>query len=68
MLWAWYQGPQDPSGRLARIRAEVALRSFPVNATIEKGVGWLISRTVSPPPTPASGCWTRTVSSALGVG
>ena len=68
MLLVRYQGPQDPSGRLARIRAEVSLRSLPVNATIEKGVDWLISRTVSPPPRPASGCWTRTVSSAFGVG
>jgi hypothetical protein len=50
---------------LARNRAEVPVRSDPVSATMENGVSWVISRTVSPPPTPASGCWVRTVSSAM---
>ena len=49
-----------------RTSAGVPDRSLPVKATIEKGADWLISRTVSPPPTPVNGCWVRTVSSALG--
>ena len=43
------------------------MRSFPVRATIENGADWLISRMVSPPPTPAKGWCTRIVSSALGT-
>src|SRR5579884_352246 len=52
-----YQGPQDPSACLARTRAEVPVKSPPVNATMENGVDWVISRTVTPPPSPTSGCW-----------
>ena len=62
-----YQGPHEPSVCLARTRAEVPVRSFPVSATIENGADWLISRMVSPPPTPAKGWCTRIVSSALGT-
>lgn len=36
---AVYHGPQVPSGRLARTRADVPVRSVPVRATIENGVG-----------------------------
>lgn len=56
--------PQSPSGRLARTRAEVPARS-PVNATNENGVSWVSSRTVTPPPSPISGC---SASWVLGVG
>ena len=54
---ASYHGPHVPSGRLARTRADVPVRSSAVSATIENGVSWWISRIVSPPPTPVSGCW-----------
>lgn len=50
--------------RLARTRAEVPARS-PVNATNENGVSWVSSRTVTPPPSPISGC---SASWVLGVG
>jgi hypothetical protein len=59
-----YQVPHEPSDFLARIRAVVAVRSLPVSATMENGVSWSTSRTVSPPPTPARGWDTTTVSSA----
>src|SRR5271167_541671 len=57
-----YHGPHEPSTCRARIRAEVPVRSPPVSATMENGVGWLISRTVTPPPMPISGCCARKVS------
>ncbi len=38
MASASYQGPQVPSGFLARTRADVPVRSSAVNATKEKGV------------------------------
>ena len=41
---------------MARTRAEVPVRSSAVSATSENGVSWWISRTVSPPPRPVSGC------------
>ena len=63
-----YHWPHEPSAWRARIRAEVPVRSPPVSATMEKGVAWLISRTVTPPPRPISGCCARWVSPGPGEG
>ena len=42
-------------GAFARTRVEVPARS-PVSATSENGVSWVSSRTVTPGPSPISGC------------